>query len=360
MKTIEIDLGERSYDIRIAHGLIGKTEELLPWVKGDHAVIVTNEVIANWYLEPVRAALSGKKVETIILPDGEQTKTLETTWEIFDRLLAVPCDRKTTLIALGGGVVGDMTGFVAACYQRGVPFIQIPTTLLSQVDSSVGGKTAVNHPRGKNMIGAFYQPLRVIADTGTLETLGDEEFASGMAEVIKYGVINDPDFFDWLEENMADILKKSPDALAFMIERSCINKAAIVEQDEKEGGIRALLNLGHTFGHAIESGFGYGKWLHGQAVAMGMVMAAHMSWQLGWIDQSVVQRIKTLLNSANLPTEPFSGLDPQQMFDLMHLDKKVENCALKLVLLRGIGEAVVTTDYSKNQLRECVDFFASP
>ena len=360
MKTIEIDLGERSYDIRIDHGLIGQTEELLPWVKGDQAVIVTNEVIANWYLDPVKAALSGKKIETIILPDGEQTKTLETTWEIFDRLLAVPCDRKTTLIALGGGVVGDMTGFVAACYQRGVPFIQIPTTLLSQVDSSVGGKTAVNHPRGKNMIGAFYQPLRVIADTRTLETLSDEEFASGMAEVIKYGVINDPDFFYWLEENMADILKKSPEALAFMIERSCINKAAIVEQDEKEGGIRALLNLGHTFGHAIESGFGYGKWLHGQAVAMGMVMAAHMSCQLGWIDESAVQRIKALLDSASLPTEPFSGLDPQQMFDLMHLDKKVENGALKLILLKGIGEAVVTTDYSKNQLRECVDFFASP
>ena len=360
MKTIEIDLGERSYDIRIANGLIGQTEELLPWVKGDQVVIVTNEVIAKWYLEPVKASLQGKKVETIILPDGEHTKTLETTWEIFDRLLAVPCDRKVTLVALGGGVVGDMTGFVAACYQRGVPFIQIPTTLLSQVDSSVGGKTAVNHPRGKNMIGAFYQPQRVIADTGTLATLNDQEFASGMAEVIKYGLINDPGFFDWLEMNMEDVLSKSPDALAFIIERSCINKARIVEQDEKEGGIRALLNLGHTFGHAIESGFGYGKWLHGEAVAMGMVMAAHLSCQLGWIDQSIVERVKALLKKANLPTEPFSGLEPDRMFDLMHLDKKVENGTLKLVLLKGIGKAVVTTDYSKTQLKECVTFFATP
>ena len=358
MKTVEIDLGERSYDIRIGKGLIGLAEELLPWIAGDQVVVITNEVVAQLHLPLVEQSLVGKKVETMILPDGEHTKTLGTAETVFDRLLQIPCDRKTTLVALGGGVIGDMTGFVAACYQRGVAFIQIPTTLLSQVDSSVGGKTAVNHPRGKNMIGAFYQPRRVLADTRTLDTLGDKEFSSGMAEVIKYGLINDPEFFGWLEANMADIMAKSPEALAFVIERSCMNKARIVEQDEKEGGIRALLNLGHTFGHAIESGMGYGRWLHGEAVAMGMLMAAKMSHQLGWLNAESVVRIEKVLQSARLPTAPFEGLGAEEMVKLMGLDKKVENGRLKLILLENIGQAVITENYSESDLRRCVEGFA--
>ncbi len=254
-------------------------------------------------------------------------------------------------------MIGDMVGFAAACYQRGVAFIQIPTTLLSQVDSSVGGKTAVNHPRGKNMIGAFYQPVRVIADTSSLQTLDDRQFASGVAEVIKYGLINDPEFFQWLEQDIELVIKKQPEALAYIIERSCINKARIVEQDEHESGIRALLNLGHTFGHAIEAGFGYGKWLHGEAVAIGMVMAAQMSRQLGWLSEASLARTKSLIKRASLPVEPFAGLTKEKMLELMKLDKKVEDGNLKLILLEDIGKAVVSSDYKEEVLDSVIDQF---
>ena len=358
MKTVDIDLGDRSYEIRISRDLLGSSEELLPWVSGKQVVVISNDVVAPLYLSRVRAALPGKDVFEIILEDGEETKTLKTAEYIFDRLLDIPCDRKVTLIALGGGVIGDMAGFVAACYQRGVAFIQIPTTLLSQVDSSVGGKTAVNHPRGKNMIGAFYQPRRVIADTTTLATLDNRQFSSGVAEVIKYGLINDAEFFVWLENNIDSVMSKSPEALAYVIERSCVNKARIVEQDEKEGGIRALLNLGHTFGHALEAGFGYGHWLHGEAVAMGMMMAAHMSCRLGWLDEEARTRIESLLIAAGLPSTPFTGLAKGDVLALMKRDKKVEDGNLKLILLRGIGEAVISADYSQSFLEETVDFYA--
>ncbi|NKB62592.1 MAG: 3-dehydroquinate synthase [Gammaproteobacteria bacterium] len=357
MKTVNIDLGNRSYQIRIADGLLKQSEELAPWVSGKQVVIVTNDRIAPLFLDQVKQSLKGKQVFEIILSDGEHTKTLQTAEGIFDKLLAIPCDRKVTLIALGGGVIGDMVGFAAACYQRGVAFIQIPTTLLSQVDSSVGGKTAVNHPRGKNMIGAFYQPVRVIADTSSLQTLDDRQFASGVAEVIKYGLINDPEFFQWLEQDIELVIKKQPEALAYIIERSCINKARIVEQDEHESGIRALLNLGHTFGHAIEAGFGYGKWLHGEAVAIGMVMAAQMSRQLGWLSEASLARTKSLIKRASLPVEPFAGLTKEKMLELMKLDKKVEDGNLKLILLEDIGKAVVSSDYKEEVLDSVIDQF---
>ncbi|NKB78178.1 MAG: 3-dehydroquinate synthase [Gammaproteobacteria bacterium] len=357
MKTVNIDLGDRSYQIRIADGLMHQSSELLPWVSGRQVVIITNEIVAPLYLQQVKESLQGKQIFEIILPDGEHIKTLQTAESIFDRLLGIPCDRKATLIALGGGVIGDMVGFAAACYQRGVAFIQIPTTLLAQVDSSVGGKTAVNHPRGKNMIGAFYQPVRVIADTRSLLTLDDRQFASGVAEVIKYGLINDIEFFEWLEKNIDRVMNKERDALGYIIECSCLNKARIVEQDERESGVRALLNLGHTFGHAIEAGFGYGKWLHGEAVAMGMVIAAQMSYQLGWLSETALLRTKSLIKKATLPTEPFAGLTKANMLDLMKLDKKVEDGNLKLILLEDIGKAVISSEYDHSVLHSTVDFF---
>ncbi len=360
MKTVHVNLGDRSYDIRIARGLLGCADELLPWITGNQVVIVTNTVIADLrYLSQVEACLENKQVFRIVLPDGEQTKNLKTLDSIIDQLLRIPCDRKVTLIALGGGVIGDMGGFAAACYQRGVPFIQIPTTLLAQVDSSVGGKTAVNHSRGKNMIGAFYQPRRVIADLDTLSTLSDREFASGVAEVIKYGLINDLSFFEWLEKNITSVMRRESASLEFIIAHSCISKANIVEQDEKEAGKRALLNLGHTFGHAIETGIGYGTWLHGEAVAMGMMMAADLSTRLGWLEEKERQRIKAVLTRASLPSDPFSGLDQQVMIELMKRDKKVQDGSLKLVLLQGIGEAVVTDCYSASALRDTVKFYTA-
>lgn len=360
MKTVEVELGERSYQISIGRGLVSSADELLPWIKGRQACIITNEVVAPLYLDQLRRGLAGKQVVEQILPDGERYKNLGTVESIFNRLLQIPCDREVTIIALGGGVVGDMAGFAAACYQRGVAFIQVPTTLLSQVDSSVGGKTGVNHALGKNMIGAFHQPRRVIADTATLDTLDQRQFAAGLAEVIKYGVIDDAVFFSWLEQNIAAVVARDPDALEFMIARSCTNKAKIVARDELENGVRALLNLGHTFAHAIEAGMGYGEWLHGEAVATGISMASHMSKRLGWIAAGEDEQINQLLSAAGLPVGSFSGLSSAKLLQLMKVDKKVRDSKLRLVLLQGIGNAEVVSDYPAAALEQTVEHFIAP
>jgi 3-dehydroquinate synthase len=358
MKTVEISLGDRSYDIKIAPGLLESGNEILPWIRGDQVFIVTNAIVAPLYLEKVKSALQGKIVEQIILPDGEQTKSLKTMESLFDQMLQIPLNRSATVIALGGGVVGDMAGFAAACYQRGVAFIQIPTTLLSQVDSSVGGKTGVNHPRGKNMIGAFYQPERVLADTSTLRTLSDRQFSSGVAEVIKYGLINDADFFFWLEQNIESVMAQDEEALSYVVEQSCLNKAKIVEQDERESGVRALLNLGHTFGHAIETATDYSKWLHGEAVALGMVMAAHMSFQQGWITEQSVNRVINLHTRAKLPVSPAHELSAVELKGLMQLDKKVQDGKVRLILLKSIGHAFISSEYDETILDATLSHFA--
>ncbi len=345
MLTFNVDLGARSYPIHIGRGLLQQPQLLRDAIPGRSAVIVSNETVAPLYLDTVRRHLDGLHVGEIVLPDGEAHKNLATLEHIYTKLLEQRFDRNTTLIALGGGVVGDICGFAAASYQRGVHFVQIPTTLLAQVDSSVGGKTGVNHPLGKNMIGAFHQPRAVIIDTDTLSTLPDRELSAGLAEVIKYGVLGDAEFFAWLEENVDRLRAREPDALAYAIERSCRDKAAIVAEDEHERGARALLNLGHTFGHAIETGLGYGRWLHGEAVACGMLMAARMSERLGWLDAAALPRIEKLLRAAALPTTPPSELGAARMRELMAIDKKVIDGSLRLVLLRDIGSAVVTAKF---------------
>jgi 3-dehydroquinate synthase len=350
MKTLPLDLGERSYPIYIGSGLLGQGDLLKRHIAGSRVAIVTNETVAPLYLAKVRAHVSALQPAEVILPDGEQYKTLEILNRIFDALLAARCDRRTTLIALGGGVIGDMAGFAAASYQRGVPFIQVPTTLLSQVDSSVGGKTGVNHPLGKNMIGAFYQPRAVIIDTDTLNTLPDRELASGLAEVIKYGLIRDPEFFAWLEANLDKLLARDAEALAYAIHRSCRNKAEVVAADERESGVRATLNLGHTFGHAIETGLGYGEWLHGEAIAAGMVMAADLSRRLGWLTAAETARIEKLIRGARLPVRAPASLSPARFLELMAVDKKVLDGRLRLVLLKHLGEAVVTDECPRAEL----------
>lgn len=312
-------------------------------------MIVSNETVAPLYLHRVQQALKGFSVHTVVLPDGEKYKNLQVLNSIFDALLEHRLDRGCTLLALGGGVVGDMTGFAAACYQRGVRFIQVPTTLLSQVDSSVGGKTGVNHALGKNMIGAFHQPQCVIIDIDTLNTLPDRELSAGLAEVIKYGLIDDPEFFHWLELNIHRLVAREAEALIYAIERSCTDKAAIVAADEREAGQRALLNLGHTFGHAIETGMGYGVWLHGEAVAAGMCMAAKMSERLGWMEKQQVERIQALVSAAGLPTHP-PDIPADKFLELMSVDKKVIDGQLRLVLLKGIGKALVTRDFTPESL----------
>jgi len=358
--TVTIDLGARGYEVRIGPGLLSAAEEFLPWVRGAQACVVTDETVAPLYLERVAAALAGKEVVTHILPAGESVKTLHGANRIFDALLAAPCDRDVTIIALGGGVVGDIAGFAAACYQRGVAFIQAPTTLLAQVDSSVGGKTGVNHARGKNMIGAFYQPRRVLADTDTLATLDRRQFAAGLAEVIKYGVVADAEFFAWLERHIDAALALQPKALAFIIETSCINKAKIVAQDELESGPRALLNLGHTFGHAIETGLGYGAWLHGEAVATGMAMAAALAVRMGRLTAADEARIVNLLAAAGLPVGPFDGLPADEMLRLMRVDKKTRGGRVRLILPTGIGAADIVDDYPAQWLAETVAQFTEP
>ena len=353
MQTLNVNLGERSYPILIGEGLLSQSRLILPHLAQKQAAIVTNTTVAPIYLDSLRQGLErdGVKVVPIILPDGEAYKNTDTLNQIYDALLSHRCERKTTLIALGGGVIGDLTGFAAATYLRGVPFIQVPTTLLAQVDSSVGGKTGINHPLGKNMIGAFYQPRLVLADTATLNTLPDRELSSGLAEVIKYGLIRDPAFFEWLEQNMAKLLAREPAALAYAIRRSCENKAEVVAADEREGGIRAWLNLGHTFGHAIEAGMGYGVWLHGEAVAAGSLLAADVSRRLGWITEADVERIRKLFELANLPVvAPDLGVG--KYLELMGLDKKVEGGKIRFVLLRAIGEAVVTGEVPEALLKD--------
>ncbi|MGZ3240493.1 MAG: bifunctional shikimate kinase/3-dehydroquinate synthase AroKB [Burkholderiaceae bacterium] len=342
--TLQVDLGDRSYPIAIGQALLSNKELIGQYIAGSRVAIVTNTTVGPLYLKSLTQTLEaiGKQVTSIVLPDGEEEKNWETLMRIFDVLLAEKCDRKTTLIALGGGVIGDMTGFAASAYMRGVPFVQVPTTLLAQVDSSVGGKTGINHPLGKNMIGAFYQPQAVIADTTTLATLPTVELSAGLAEVIKHGAIIDAKFFEWIETNIAKLVAKDAQALAYAIQRSCEIKADVVRQDEKETGLRAILNFGHTFGHAIEAGLGYGKWLHGEAVGCGMVMAADLSQRLGFITASEKMRIVALVKAAGLPiVAPDLGND--RWLELMQVDKKNEGGQIKFILLKPLGTPIITT-----------------
>ncbi len=344
IQTLHVNLGERSYPIYIGQHLLNDTSILTQAIQAKRVVIVTNTVVAPLYLSALQQQLQGigKTVSAVVLPDGEEHKHWATLMQIFDHLLEQKCDRKTCLIALGGGVIGDMTGFAASAFMRGVPFVQIPTTLLSQVDSSVGGKTGINHPLGKNMIGAFYQPQAVLADTATLNTLPDKELSAGLAEVIKHGAIIDTDFFVWIEKNIQALRAKDPAALAYAVARSCEIKADVVRQDEREGGLRAILNFGHTFGHAIESGMGYGNWLHGEAVGCGMVMAADLSCRLGYLDFVSRTRIKQLVEDAGLPvTAP--DLGTERWLDLMEVDKKNEGGQIKFILLKPLGSAHITS-----------------
>ena len=351
MRTLSVNLDSRGYPIHIGVGLCTQAALIPDALLAGKVVVVTNRTIAPLYLEAVLGALRGRGAQClpIVLPDGEAYKSWETLNKIFDALLSYRCERKTPLIALGGGVIGDLTGFAAATYQRGVPFIQIPTTLLAQVDSAVGGKTAINHPLGKNMIGAFYQPQVVIADMDTLRTLPPRELAAGLAEVIKYGFIRDAEFLDWLEINIDRLTALEPEALAFAVERSCQNKADVVANDERETGERALLNFGHTFGHAIEAGMGYGAWLHGEAVAAGMVMAARFSEKLGFIGKSDVRRVVDILARANLPVAA-PALGAERYLDLMGHDKKVEGGKIKFILLKKPGEAFICNHYDAASL----------
>ncbi|KOC20534.1 3-dehydroquinate synthase [Comamonas testosteroni] len=346
VETVHIDLGERSYPIVIAEGLLAQSSTWQALPKAAAALVVTNDVVAPLYLSALKQALSGQyaQVHEVVLPDGEAHKDWQTLNLIFDALLQHGCDRKTVLFALGGGVVGDMTGFAAASYMRGVPFVQVPTTLLSQVDSSVGGKTAINHPLGKNMIGAFYQPQLVLCDLATLDTLPERELSAGLGEIIKYGPIADMQFFDWLERNMDGLLRRDRDLLAHAVKRSVEIKAWVVGQDEKEAGLRAILNFGHTFGHAIEAGMGYGNWLHGEGVAAGMVMAAELSQRLGLVEASFVSRLRKLIERAGLPVRA-AVIDAQdnagRYLELMRVDKKSEAGEIRFVLIDGPGKAVM-------------------
>lgn len=351
MHTLTVSLGERSYPILIGAGLLRSRELLAAQLSGRDAVLISNTVVAPLYAQLIKHSLEGQRVLEVILPDGEQHKTLATASRVFDVLIANRIGRDAVVLALGGGVVGDLAGFVAACYQRGVDLVQMPTTLLAHVDSSVGGKTAVNHPGGKNMIGAFHQPRAVIADTDLLQTLPDRELRAGLAEVIKYGLICDPAFFYWIEANIDALLARSPQALSHAIYRSCQIKAQIVARDEREQGERALLNLGHTFGHAIESATGYVDWQHGEAVGTGMLIAAEMSQRLGNIDPAVVGRLRALLQRAGLPVDA-PRIGAARAFDYMSVDKKVHAGRVRLVLLAGLGRAVVTSDYPDAALRD--------
>lgn len=346
-----VALGDRGYPIEIGAGVLENSALLAPHLASNQVCIVTNTTVAELYEEQVRklifACRPNAQITAVRLPDGEEFKTLATLNRIFDNLLQNKHNRTTTILALGGGVVGDMAGFAAACYQRGVPFIQIPTTLLSQVDSSVGGKTGVNHPLGKNMIGAFYQPRAVLIDINVLRTLPDRELAAGLAEVIKYGLIADAEFFRWLEHNIERLNCREPEALIYAIRRSCEIKADVVAKDELEGGLRAILNFGHTYGHAIETEMGYGVWLHGEAVAAGMAMACELSVDLGWLAEEILQRARALLTAARLPIRPPPAMTEKAFIEHMTVDKKVLDGRLRLVLLQGCGKAVVTGDFDK-------------
>ena len=358
MKTVRVELGERTYPIHIGAGLLGNTELYKPHIKGAKVFIITNETVAPLCLDKVESALAPiVEVHPSILPDGESHKRLSTIESIVDQMLSVPCDRKTTVVALGGGVVGDIAGFTAACYQRGIRFIQVPTTLLAQVDSSVGGKTGVNHPLGKNMIGAFHQPVCVIADSEILISLPEREFCAGLAEVIKYGLIRDLEFFEWLENNIELLLQRESNAVAYAVEQSCRNKAAVVAEDETESGIRAILNFGHTFGHAIETGLNYKEWLHGEAVAAGMVMAGELSVRLDMLSNQENQRIKPLLKKAKLPISPPRHLNAKDFKSIMAVDKKAEAGTVKFIVLNQLGDAQVTSDYDNEILESTLASF---
>jgi 3-dehydroquinate synthase len=355
MQTLRVELGERAYPIHIGEGLLHDAGLIVPHLGQHRVVIVTNTTVAPLYLQQLSEALRAEEVQSIsiVLADGEQYKDWATLNKIYDALIAGHCDRKTALIALGGGVVGDLAGFAAATYMRGIPFIQVPTTLLAQVDSSIGGKTGINHPLGKNMIGAFYQPRLVLADTAALKSLPPRELSAGLAEVIKHGLVRDAAFVAWLEQNVEKLLECDAQALAHAVRRCCEIKAAVVAEDEREAGVRALLNFGHTFGHAIESGLGYGKWLHGEAVAAGMAMAADLSRRLGYIAQADVERILALLKRAKLPTvQP--GIAPGRMLELMAADKKAEAGKLHFILLDRIGAASMRTDLPAGVLQQAL------
>jgi len=358
---LTVELGARSYPILIESGCLTRKDQWLERVPHAEVVIVTNETIAPLYLDALKRGLerSGRRLLSLILPDGEAYKSAETLGRIYDFLLEQSISRKAVLVALGGGVIGDLTGYAAATFQRGVDFIQVPTTLLSQVDSSVGGKTGINHPLGKNMIGAFKQPTAVVIDPDVLSTLPERELSAGLAEVIKYGLIHDADFFEWLESNIGALLSKDADVLAQAIARSCQLKADIVAADETEQGIRAILNLGHTFGHAIEAEMGYGVWLHGEAVAAGMVMASDLSQRLGRIDAEVTERARNLLSTARLPVAPPPEMTPDRFMSHMGRDKKVEAGQLRLVLLEALGRATVTSEFDPTRLEACLSAFCS-
>ncbi|KAF6170772.1 hypothetical protein GIB67_015724 [Kingdonia uniflora] len=360
--TVNVDLGNRSYPIYIGAGIFDEPDLLQRHVHGKRVLVVTNTTVAPLYLEKVVKALthgnSNILVESVILPDGEKYKNMDTLMKVFDKAIESQFDRRSTFVALGGGVIGDMCGFAAAAFLRGVNFIQIPTTVMAQVDSSVGGKTGINHSLGKNLIGAFYQPQCVLIDTETLNTLPDRELASGLSEVIKYGLIRDAEFFDWQEKNMHALLARDQEALIYAIKRSCENKAKVVSLDEREGGVRATLNLGHTFGHAIETGYGYGKWLHGEAVAAGTVMAVDMSYRLGWIDESLVKRVYNILQQAKLPITPPEIMTVEMFKSYMAVDKKVADGLLRLILLKGpLGNCVFTGDYDRKAMDETLHAF---
>ncbi|MGO9514903.1 MAG: 3-dehydroquinate synthase [Steroidobacteraceae bacterium] len=349
MQTLQVDVGHSRYPITIGSGLLSNRELFAAQIPGQDLMIVTNTTVARLYLAKLRATLGERNIAECILPDGEQHKTLQTAGWVFDALVGNRLNRDATLLALGGGVVGDIAGFVAACYQRGIGYVQIPTTLLAQVDSSVGGKTGVNHSGGKNLIGAFYQPLAVLADTDTLATLPDRELSAGIAEVIKYGCVWDPLLFDWLDLNIGKLLARDADALTYAIARSCEIKAIVVGRDEREQDLRAILNFGHTFGHAIEAATAYETYLHGEAVALGMLMAADFSCRLGLIDTAVKERVHDVVARARLPTEA-PKIGAARAFELMRMDKKVLAGAVRLVLLEKIGRAVVTANYPQGVL----------
>lgn len=358
MNTLTVSLAERSYPIHIGRDLLSRADLLAPFLGKGKIVVITNATIAPRYLDRLMASLPNNTGQ-LILPDGEQYKTLATLEQIFDHLLQQRVGRDGVLIALGGGVIGDLVGFAAATYQRGIDFLQVPTTLLAQVDSSVGGKTAVNHPRGKNMIGAFHQPRLVLADTDTLRSLPAREFAAGLAEVIKYGLLGDAPFFDWLENKLDALLAKDEATLTEAIERSCANKARIVGEDERENDRRALLNLGHTFGHAIETHTNYTDWLHGEAVGTGMCLAADLSCRLGWLAQTDRDRAVALIARAGLPTRLPTGMTPELFLDYMGHDKKVLAGKLRLVLMQGIGTSVVTNAFDAGKLQETLHHYCS-
>jgi len=357
MKTLELDLAEKSYPIYIGQGLLDQAKLLINHIAGKQVMIVTNTTVAPLYLEQVKSLLSSFHVAEVQLPDGEQYKTLDTVNLIFDALLANRFDRSCTLIALGGGVVGDMTGFAASSYQRGVGFIQIPTTLLSQVDSSVGGKTGVNHPLGKNMIGAFYQPKCVVIDVDTLDTLDDRQYSAGMAEVIKYGLLGNVNFLTFLQENIQNLMQRNKDLIIQAVYQSCADKASIVAQDELESGKRALLNLGHTFGHAIENTLGYGVFLHGEAISVGMLMAAKLSQLLGDLTPQEIDQVQDLLEKSNLPISVDGKISASEFLSAMRVDKKVIDGNIRLILLKKLGEAYISDNYQKDHLDQVIGDF---